>query len=173
MLGTADDNTQLHLIEYQQQPSTQAAGRSLALGPNNKQSKAPAVGLVRIHGCLSPPNKLRRNIRGLPSATATYTALKKAAAGGSLIPVPYQSAHNRQHVPQTTQQRQAPMQSLRQTRPTVTCLPSVSYEATHSAVYALPNMCGGCITCGCKPLLVNYTRVLAPDVSSSDHCLCL
>lgn len=130
--ATAEDNTQLHFIGYQQQPPTGAAGRSLALRRNNTQSQASAVGLVRVHSCLSPPNKLRRNSRGLPSATATYTALKKAAAGGSLIPVPYQSvaAHNRQHVPQTTQQQEDPMQSLRPTGPIVTCLPLVSFGAT-------------------------------------------
>ena len=52
----------------------------------NKQTAAVAAGLVRIHSCMSPPRVLRRNSSGLPSATATYTALRKAAAGGSLIP---------------------------------------------------------------------------------------
>ena len=50
----------------------------------NRQIAAVAAGLV--HSCLSPPRVLRRNSSGLPSATATYTALRKAAAGGTLIP---------------------------------------------------------------------------------------
>ncbi len=52
----------------------------------NRQIAAVAAGLVRSHSCMSPPRVLRRNSSGLPSATATYTALRKAAAGGSLIP---------------------------------------------------------------------------------------
>lgn len=52
----------------------------------NRQIAAVAAGLVRVHSCMSPPRVFRRNSSGLPSATATYTALRKAAAGGSLIP---------------------------------------------------------------------------------------
>lgn len=52
----------------------------------NRQIAAVAAGLVRVHSCMSPPRVLRRNSSGLPSATAAYTALRKAAAGGSLIP---------------------------------------------------------------------------------------
>ncbi len=64
-----------------------------------RQTVATAAGLVRIHSCLSPPRVLRRNSSGLPSATATYTALRKAAAGGSLIPESCQSkyANSKQH----------------------------------------------------------------------------
>ena len=52
----------------------------------NRQIAAVAAGVVRVHSCMSPPRVLRRNSSGLPSATATYTALRKAAAGGILIP---------------------------------------------------------------------------------------
>ena len=170
----AEDNTQLHIIGYQQQPSTEVAGRSLAVGRNNKQSKASAVGLVRVHSCLSPPNNLRRNSRGLPSATATYTALKKAALGGSLFPGSCQTvgAHSQQHVSQSIKQQEASMQSLRDTRPTVLCVPLVSYDPAQPAIYGFLNMCGGCIAYGRKPLLALCTCVLSPAVSTSNHCLC-
>ena len=170
MLGAvpAEEDTQLHIIGYQQQPPTEVAGRSLALGRNNKQSKASAVGFVRVHSCLPPTSKLRRNSRGLPSATATYTALKKAALGGSLFPGPCQTvgADSQQHVSQSIKQQEASMQSLHDTRPTVLCVPLVSYEPVQPAIYGFLNMCGGCIAYGRKPLLALCTCVLSPAVSS-------
>ena len=57
-----------------------------ALSRDKQHPQASSVGLARVHSCISPPRTLRRNSRGLPSATATYTAMRKAAAGGSLIP---------------------------------------------------------------------------------------
>ena len=63
-----------------------------------RQTAVAAAGLVRTHSCLSTSRVLKRNSNGLPSATATYTALRKAAAGGSLIPKacqPY-TANNQQ-----------------------------------------------------------------------------
>lgn len=38
------------------------------------------------HNCLAVHTTLRRKSNGLPSATATYTAFRKAAAGGGLLP---------------------------------------------------------------------------------------
>lgn len=38
------------------------------------------------HNCLAAHTVLKRKGNGLPSATATYTALRKAALGGSLLP---------------------------------------------------------------------------------------
>ena len=65
-----------------------------------RQTAVAAAGLVRTHSCLSTSRVLRRNSSGLPSATATYTALRKAAAGGSLIPKACQpnTVHNQQCV---------------------------------------------------------------------------
>lgn len=110
---------------------SEAGGGLSAVGHNNKQSKAPSVGLVRIHSCLSPPQRLRRNSRGLPSATATYTALKKAAAGGSLIPGHCQSvdAHSQQHASQSIQHQGIPVQNLRKPIPAATCPLPVSRQA--------------------------------------------
>lgn len=139
MLGavTAEDNTQLHLIGHQQPPPTEAAARSLAVGRNIKQPKTSAVGLVRIHSCLPHPNKLKRNSRGLPSATATYTALKKAAAGDSLLPDSCQTVaeYSQRHVSQSIQRHETSMQSVRHTGPTVTYLPLVSMNQQQFTAY--------------------------------------
>ena len=134
---TTEDNTQLHPIGHQQRPPAEAAGRSLTVGRNNQPSKASAVGLVRVHSCLSPRNKLRRNSRGLPSATATYTALKKAAAGGSLLPGSCQTVdgHSQRHVSHGIQQQKTSMQSVLHTGPTVTYLPLVSMNQSIASNY--------------------------------------
>ena len=72
----------LHSHKAQQPHNVDNQARSA----NRQLAAAAAAGLVRVHSCMSPPRVLKRNSSGLPSATATYTALRKAAAGGSLIP---------------------------------------------------------------------------------------
>lgn len=127
----AEEHTSPHPVAHQQQLPLEAPERLSAVGHNNKHSKAPSVGLVRIHSCLSPPHRLRRNSRGLPSATATYTALKKAAAGGSLIPGSCQSVgtHSQQQASQSRQQQGVSVQNLRKPIPAATCPLLVSLQA--------------------------------------------
>lgn len=119
----AEEHASPHPVAHQQQLPLEAAERLSAVGHNNKQSKAPSVGLIRIHSCLSPPQRLRRNSRGLPSATATYTALKKAASGGSLIPGSCQSldTHSQQQASQSIQHQGVSVQNLRKPTPAATC----------------------------------------------------
>lgn len=73
---------------------------------SKRQTASTASRLIRTHSCLSPPRVLRRKSSGLPSATSTYTALRKAAAGGSQIPHVCQAnyAKNKQHTSQAAHQ---------------------------------------------------------------------
>ena len=77
------------------QKSNIAAAAQTALGLTSKtaallshqsKSESAAQAAVLAHNCLLTKQGLRRNSKGQLSATATYTALRKAAAGGSLIP---------------------------------------------------------------------------------------
>lgn len=111
----------------EQELPAEPARNSMVSRGTNKQSKATVTGLVRIHSCLSPPH-LRRNSKGMPSATATYTALRKIAAGGNLIPTSCQTAEtsSQRHRRQNIQHDEGAMQNLCLTRlekflPTVGC----------------------------------------------------
>ena len=116
-----------HLLGHQQQVLTEAAETSLPSRRSKIRSKASVTGLVRVHSCLSPPHRLRRNSRGLPSATATYTALRKVAAGVNSAPGSCQTADafSQHQSHQNKQHHEKAVHTVRQTEPGVTCLPPV------------------------------------------------
>ena len=70
----------------QHTPRTHADRAALPEAQTRTSLHPQAIPEAALHNCLAAHRVLKRKSNGLPSATATYTALRKAAVGGSLLP---------------------------------------------------------------------------------------